>query len=212
MVAASTPRGTSAVVHALSAVHLPAQWMLPAVLLAGMLASAPLAWWVARGLRAAYAARWLTDQSLMIDTLWLFQAVLLSFSLTQSIGPVGWMGLGVFGLHKVITLAGMWPAARAARARAPLRLLLLRVFNRRDAQGKAVSRRAGLMNPLVQGSHVDHLSRSNRSRRHLLQVRVPLDARIIQTPIADLLHGVEKRPDDPPGTVIMNRTEAAWFP
>ncbi|MCU0924367.1 MAG: hypothetical protein MUF16_29480, partial [Burkholderiaceae bacterium] len=142
MVAASTPRGTNAVVHALSAVHLPAQWMPPAVLLAGMLASAPLAWWVARRLRAAYAARWLTDQSLMIDTLWLFQAVLLSFSLIQSIGPTGWMGLGVFLLHKAITLTGMWPAARAARARAPLRLLLLRVFNRRDAQGKAVSRRA----------------------------------------------------------------------
>ncbi|MBL8374748.1 hypothetical protein, partial [Accumulibacter sp.] len=142
MLAASTPRGMSAVVHALSAVHLPAQWMLAAVLLAGMLASAPLAWWVARRLRAAYAARWLTDQSLMIDTLWLFQAVLLSFSLTQSIGPTGWMGLGVFVLHKAITLAGMWPAARAARARAPLRLLLLRVFNRHDAQGKAVSRRA----------------------------------------------------------------------
>jgi hypothetical protein len=142
MVAASTPRGMSAVVHALMAVHLPTEWMLTAVLLAGMLASAPLAWWVARQLRAAYAAKWLTDQSLMIDTLWLFQAVLLSFSLTQSIGPAGWMGLGVFGLHKTITLAGMWPAAQAARARAPLRLLLLRVFSRRDAEGKAVSRRA----------------------------------------------------------------------
>jgi hypothetical protein len=142
MVAASTPRGMSAVVRALSAVHLPAQWMPPAVLLAGMLASAPLAWWLARRLRAAYAAKWLTDQSLMIDTLWLFQAVLLSFSLTQSLGPTGWMGLGVFVLHKTITLAGMWPVARVARARTPLRLLLLRVFNRRDAQGKAVSRRA----------------------------------------------------------------------
>ena len=142
MVAASTPAGMAAVAQALWALQLPAHLMLPLMQLGGMLAFAPLAWWVGRRLRAAYAAKWLTDQSLMIDTLWLFQAVVLSLELTRAIGPAGWLGLGVWGLHKAITVAGMASAARAARQRTPLRLLLLRVFNRRDAQGRVVSRRA----------------------------------------------------------------------
>jgi hypothetical protein len=142
IVAASTPAGTAAVGSVLWALRLPAVAALPAAQLAGMLAAAPLAWWLGRRLHAAYAARWLSDQSLMIDTLWGFQAVVLAFDLALSVGPPGWLGLGVFALHKAITLAGMAPAARAARRRSPLRLLLLRVFTRRDRQGRLVSRRA----------------------------------------------------------------------
>src|SRR5262245_65411607 len=77
----------------------------------------------------------------MIDTLWGFQALVLAFELASAIGPAGWLGLGVFALHKAITLIGMAPAARAARRRRPLRLLLLRVFTRRDRQGRLQSRR-----------------------------------------------------------------------
>ena len=141
IVATSTPAGTAAVGSVLWALGLPAGAALPATQLAGMLAAVPLAWWLGRRLRAAYAAKWLSDQSLMIDSLWGFQAVVLAFDLALSIGPAGWLGLGVFALHKAITLAGMAPAARAARRHRPLRLLLLRVFTRRDRQGRLESRR-----------------------------------------------------------------------
>ena len=141
IVAASTPAGTAAVGSVLWTLGMPAGAALPATQLAGMLAAAPLAWWLARQLRAAYTAKWLSDQSLMIDTLWGFQAVVLALDLTLSIGPTGGLGLGVFALHKAVTLAGMAPAARAARRRRPLRLLLLRVFTRRDRRGRLESRR-----------------------------------------------------------------------
>ena len=141
IVAASTPAGTAAVGSVLWTLGMPAGAALPATQLAGMLAAAPLAWWLGRRLRAAYTAKWLSDQSLMIDTLWGFQAVVLALDLTLSIGPAGGLGLGVFALHKAVTLAGMAPAVRAARRRRPLRLLLLRVFTRRDRRGRLESRR-----------------------------------------------------------------------
>jgi tetratricopeptide (TPR) repeat protein len=142
LVAASTPAGMAAGASVLWTLGLPAGAMHPLVVLAGALATAPLAWWLGRRLRAAYVAKWLSDNSLVIDTLWGFQAVLLAFDLTRPIGPAGWLGLGVFALHKGITVAGMAPAARAARQRTPLRLLLLRVFTRRDPKGRVKSRRA----------------------------------------------------------------------
>jgi hypothetical protein len=141
IVAVSTPAGIAAVGSVLWTLGLPAGAAVPATMLAGMVLAAPLAWWLGRRLRAAYAAKWLSDQSLMIDTLWGFQAVLLAFDLVLSIGPAGWLGLGVFALHKSITLAGMASATRAARQRRPLRLLLLRVFTRRDQRGRLKSRR-----------------------------------------------------------------------
>jgi hypothetical protein len=142
MVAASTPAGMRWVASASGMLGLAAGAALPATALAGMLTAVPLAWWLGRRLRAAYAAKWLSDQSLMIDTLWGFQAVLLGFELTLSVGPMGWLGVGAFALHKAITLGGMAPAARAARQRRPLRLLLLRVFTRRDRRGRLQSRRS----------------------------------------------------------------------
>ena len=142
LIAASTPAGMAAGASVLGALGLPAGAMHPLVVLAGALATAPLAWWLGRRLRAAYAAKWLSDNSLVIDTLWGFQAVLLAFDLTRPIGPAGWLGLGVFALHKGITVAGMAPAALAARQRTPLRLLLLRVFTRRDQKGRVKSKRA----------------------------------------------------------------------
>jgi len=141
VVAVTTPAGTAAAGSVIWTLGLPAGAALPGSLLAGMLAAVPLAWWLGRRLRAAYAAKWLSDQSLMIDTLRGFQSVVLAFDLALAIGPAGWLGLGVFALHKAITLAGTAPAAKAARRRRPLRLLLLRVFTRRDRQGRLQSRR-----------------------------------------------------------------------
>jgi hypothetical protein len=142
LLASSTPVGMDAVVTWGGKLHVPAGAMLPLTILAGMLLFAPLAWWLGRRLRDAYAARWLSDQSLMIDTLWGFQTLLLTLDLMLSIGPVGAMALGVFVLHKSITWFAMAPVAHAARAREPLRLLLLRVFTQRDKHGRRQSRRA----------------------------------------------------------------------
>jgi hypothetical protein len=86
-------------------------------------------------------AKWLSDQSLVVDTLWLVQAFMLCTSLLEDWGGAGWVGLAAFGLHKVVTLVGLRPATRTARRARPLRLLLLRVFTRRDSQGRRVSRR-----------------------------------------------------------------------
>jgi hypothetical protein len=142
LVAASTPAGMRLVASASATLGLAAGAALPAAAFAGMLAATPLAWWVGARLRAAYAAKWLSDQGLMIDTLWGFQAVLLAFELTLAVGPLGWLGVSVFALYKAIALAGMAPAARAARSRRPLRMLLLRVFTRRDRRGRLQSRRS----------------------------------------------------------------------
>jgi hypothetical protein len=130
LVAVATPAGFSMAGKLMEVLNVPPSLFVPLVMLLGMLAAAPLAWWTGRLLRSAYAAKWVTDQSLMIDAIWLFQAGVLSLGLIQDMGPAGWVGLAAFGVHKAVTLAGMWPAARAARRRAPARLLLLRVFGR----------------------------------------------------------------------------------
>ena len=130
VVAAATPAGFSVAGKVLAALNVPVSLFVPLVMLLGMLAVAPLAWWTGQLLRAAYAAKWVTDQSLMIDAMWLFQAGVLSLGLIHDMGPAGWVGLAAFGAHKAVTLVGMWPAARAARRRTPVRLLLLRVFGR----------------------------------------------------------------------------------
>ncbi len=130
LVAVATPAGFSMAGKLTAALSVPPSLFVPLVILLGMLAAAPLAWWTGRLLRSAYAAKWVTDQSLMIDAIWLFQAGVLSLGLIQDLGPAGWVGLAAFGVHKAVTLAGMWPAARGARRRAPVRLLLLRVFGR----------------------------------------------------------------------------------
>ncbi len=143
MLAASTPVGMAVVVSVAGAMGLAGGAAIGLSWLGGMVAAAPLSWWLGRRLRAAYSAKWMSNQSLMLDALWGFQAVLLSLQLSMAGGPAaGWWGAGAFALHKAITLAGMAPAARAARRRTPFQLLLLRVFTRRDRRGRLQSRRA----------------------------------------------------------------------
>ncbi len=142
LIASSTPAGMDALARSAGTLGVPAGATLPLMHVAGMLLFAPPAWWLGRSLRAAYAANWLSDQSLMIDTVWGFQTLLLTLDLILSIGPAGAVGLSVFALHKTITWLGMAPVAHAANARAPLRLLLLRVFARRDRHGRRRSGRA----------------------------------------------------------------------
>lgn len=126
--AASTPAGLGLTARVLLALHLPAGLATPAITLSGMLLFAPLAWWAAGGLRAAHSAKWINDQTMVIDSIWLAQAFELSIFLVMSSGPIGWVGLAAFVLYKAITVLGMLPLARAARRGEPSRLLLLRVF------------------------------------------------------------------------------------
>ena len=113
---------------------------LPALL--GLIAGVPLALIVIRLLRQAYIAKWMSDQILMINTLWALQATYLALALSSDTGPVGfaWSAL-LFLSYSAIAFLGMVPAWRGARRRQPLRLLLLRVFTRWDQRGRQRSRR-----------------------------------------------------------------------
>jgi hypothetical protein len=129
-VLAFLPASRQAVVRVVSALALPEALWIPAIVLAGMLVFLPLAWAAVALLRAVHNAKWINDQTMVIDSIWLFQAVFLSSSLISDIGVAGWIGLSTFALYKLVTVAGMLPVALAARSRPPSRLLLLRVFRR----------------------------------------------------------------------------------
>ncbi len=110
--------------------HLPMTGivMLAAVYVAGALVAMPLAVLALTGLRFAYIRKWINEQTLVFDAIWLLQSVSLSSALIHEIGFDGWVGLSTFVVYKMVTLLGSRPIVNAARARAPLRLLLLRVF------------------------------------------------------------------------------------
>lgn len=145
LTAFSTPAGLKSGVTALSALSVPVNLMLPTVALIGMLVCVPFAWAVGWLLRELYAARWISDQSLMVDAIWLFQASQLSMSMYWNIGgdAVG-LGFAAFALYKTVSLVAMWPIARGAGHRASLRLLMLRVFSRRDAKGRRMRGRSDM--------------------------------------------------------------------
>jgi len=102
------------------------------VFLAGALLAAPLAWLAGRCLAAAHRAKWLNDQSLVFDTIWLFQTIFLVADLVDVAGLTGLLGTAAFLAYKVVGVLGMLGVARDARARPPARLLLLRVFGHRQ--------------------------------------------------------------------------------
>ncbi|KQP22780.1 hypothetical protein [Pseudorhodoferax sp. Leaf267] len=95
-----------------------------AVFLAGALLFAPLAALAAWGLQRADARGWVNDQTLVADTVWLFQTLLLVMHLELD----GALGLLAFAAAKAASVAGGLWLRRRAQARPPLRLLLLRVF------------------------------------------------------------------------------------
>jgi tetratricopeptide (TPR) repeat protein len=100
-------------------------WLAP---LAGMILFAPLGWLIVSVMRRRYEARRLSDQTLVFDSIWLFQTLLLCNALFHDAGSVGWVGLGAFGLYRLIVWIGLRPLGASARRRPPARLLLLRVF------------------------------------------------------------------------------------
>ncbi|MBL8481774.1 MAG: hypothetical protein JNJ60_06235 [Rhodocyclaceae bacterium] len=129
-VAASTPAGLAAAGMLLFRLGIPEPYWIALIPLAGAALAAPLAWWVAARLGALHAAKWVNDQSMVIDTIWLFQALMLCQEMAMERGAVALAGLCVFVAAKLVVLLGMRPAVRAARERASARLLLLRTFRR----------------------------------------------------------------------------------
>jgi hypothetical protein len=95
--------------------------------LAGMVLFAPLAWLFIGRICRRYQAKRFGDQTLAFDSIWLLQTLWLC-GLSTSQKPWGWAGIGALAAYKLITWMGLRPIARAASARKPARLLLLRVF------------------------------------------------------------------------------------
>lgn len=133
MVGASTPAGLEAASKLFFRLSLPETFWMPAIALVGAAAFAPLAWWVATRLRVLHAAKWINDQSMVIDAIWLFQALMLCQEMAMERGALALAGLACFVVVKLVVLLGMGPAVRATRTRAPARLLLLRTFRRQKS-------------------------------------------------------------------------------
>ena len=94
----------------------------------GMLLFLPLGWLAIAWVRYLYDRKWFSEQSLVFDSIWLFETLWLCQRNHYEVGPRGWLGLSVFAVYKLITWIGLRPLATAAAGRPPARLLLLRTF------------------------------------------------------------------------------------
>jgi hypothetical protein len=92
-----------------------------------MLLFLALGWLAIACLRHLYHRKWFSEQSLVFDSIWLLQTLILC-AFTVEIGRMGWLSLSVFAVYKLITWLGLRPLAAAAASRQPARLLLLRTF------------------------------------------------------------------------------------
>jgi hypothetical protein len=121
-----------AVTHALGALSaslgLSIQLVMLLVNLLGMIVLALPAWWAIGGIRRAYRTKRLSDQMLVFDAIWLFQALILCKDLIPRVGMIGWLGLASFVAYKLVSTIGLWPLAVAASRRPAAKVLLLRVF------------------------------------------------------------------------------------
>ncbi len=101
------------------------------IFLAGALAALPLVALAAWALHVADRRGWINDVSLLADTVWLFQALVLCKSLAFDVGRDGVLGLLAFAAAKAVALAGGLLLRWRARRQPARRLLLLRVFGDR---------------------------------------------------------------------------------
>jgi hypothetical protein len=99
-------------------------------LMGALLFSLP-AWFVVRWIAHHYALKRLSDQSIMLDSIWLLMTLFDLIDLILDRGFLGWVGLTAFGGYKLVLAIGLRPLRRAAAVRPGTRLLLLRVFGRR---------------------------------------------------------------------------------
>jgi hypothetical protein len=89
------------------------------------------AWLIVRLIVRRYAARKISDQAIMLDSLWLLMTLFLCERLVSDEGALGWLGLLAFAGYKLTVVAGLRPLQRTAARRDPPRLLLLRTFGTR---------------------------------------------------------------------------------
>ncbi len=101
--------------------------ILVATLLAGVVIGAPAGWFAVRALAGAYDARRISGHSLVINSIWFIQGLLVCSEIASENGYWGPAGLAAFVAYKLTTSAGLRLFA-ALRGRPPMRLLLLRVF------------------------------------------------------------------------------------
>jgi hypothetical protein len=92
-----------------------------------MLLFLPLGWLAIAWVRYLYHRKWFSEQSLVFDSIWLFETLWLCRESTYEGGPIG-LGLSVFAVYKLISWIGLRPLLTAAAGRQPARLLLLRTF------------------------------------------------------------------------------------
>ncbi len=85
-------------------------------------------WWAAAWLRRRYQAKRISDQMITFDAVWLLMTLIECSALASERGALGWAGLLAFAAYRLVVALGLKPLQRAALARAPARLLLLRVF------------------------------------------------------------------------------------
>jgi hypothetical protein len=121
-----TPSGLRAAAFLFDATGFGAVAILVATLLAGLVIGAPAGWFAVRALASAHDARRMSGQSLVIDSIWLIQGLLVCSEIASENGYWGAAGLAAFAAYKLTTLAGFRLFAYGART--PMRLLLLRVF------------------------------------------------------------------------------------
>jgi hypothetical protein len=104
---------------------------IPLVLFCGMVAAAPLAWLSGRAVILAWRRKWISDQTLVFDSIWLLQTGVVCAHLWLDDPGRAWLGVLPFLAYKAVVLVGSRRQARMAMSRAPVRLLLLRVFGQR---------------------------------------------------------------------------------
>jgi hypothetical protein len=99
-------------------------------LLGVLLFSVP-AWFFMRWIARRYALKRMSDQSIMIDSIWGLMTLFNVVDLVLDRGFMGWLGLVAFAGYKSAAVLGLRPLRKAAAERRVSRLLLLRVFGRR---------------------------------------------------------------------------------
>jgi hypothetical protein len=88
------------------------------------------AWLLVRWIVQRYAAKKISDQAIMFDSLWLLMTLFFSYDLSFA-GAIGWLGILAFVGYKLTVIVGLRPLQRAAESRDAPRLLLLRTFGTR---------------------------------------------------------------------------------
>jgi hypothetical protein len=99
-------------------------------LLGGLLFAIP-AWFVVGSIVRRYTLKRTSDQSILLDSVWLFMTLFDCIDLLLERGFIGWSGLAAFGGYKLVLALGLRLLAQGAAQRRNVELLLLRVFGRR---------------------------------------------------------------------------------